>query len=88
MTQQEFAAGPNQSIVIYTADDTGGEIDPAAIFTAIAEDARRQDSLGRPIVSVAAVPVRHSAAMFGRTGSGYETKVSIAVVYATQPRSA
>lgn len=88
MTQQEFAAGPDQSIVIYTSDDTGDEIDPTEIFTAIAEDARRQDLLGRRIVSVAVVPVRHSGAMFGRQGSGFETKVSIAVVYASQARSA
>jgi hypothetical protein len=56
MTQTEFTAGPNQSIVVYSSGDVGAE--------------------------TAAVPVRHAQGFMAREGSGYETKFSVAVVYA------
>jgi hypothetical protein len=83
MTQSEFSAGPNQSIVVYVSDDTGAEIDPAGLYAAIAKDAEQRAVMGWRIVSTAAVPVRHAGAFLGREGSGYETKVSVAVVYGT-----
>ena len=83
MTQSEFSAGPNQSIVVYISGDAGTEIDPAGLYQAIAQDAERRAASGWRIVSTAAVPVRHAGAFLGREGSGYETKVSVAVVYAT-----
>jgi hypothetical protein len=82
MTQTEFSAGPNQSIVVYLSPDMGVEIDPAAFYGAIAQDAEARAASGWRIVSTAAVPVRHAGAFLGREGSGYETKVSVAVVYA------
>jgi len=36
------------------------------------------------IVSLAATPLRHSQSFLGRQGSGYETKISVAVVYASR----
>ncbi len=39
---------------------------------------------GQRIVSLAATPLRHAQAFIGRQGSGYETKISVAVVYASQ----
>jgi len=83
MTKTEFAAGPTQTIVVYVSPDTGDEIDPAAFYGAIAQDAEARAASGWRIVSTAAVPVRHSGVAFGLEGSGYETKVSVAVVYAT-----
>jgi hypothetical protein len=83
MTQSEFNAGPNQKIVVYLSEDTGTEIDPTGLYGAIAQDAEARAASGWRIVSTAAVPVRHAGAFLGREGSGYETKVSVAVVYAT-----
>jgi hypothetical protein len=83
MTQTELSAGPNQKIVVYVSEDTGIEIDPAGLYGAIAKDAEERAASGWRIVSTAAVPVRHAGAFLGREGSGYETKVSVAVVYAT-----
>jgi hypothetical protein len=82
MTQTELSAGPNQKIVVYVSDDTGVEIDPAGLYGAIAQDAEARAASGWRIVSTAAVPVRHAGTFLGRDGSGYETKVSVAVVYA------
>ena len=82
MTQTELSAGPNQKIVVYVSDDTGVEIDPADLYGAIAQDAEARAASGWRIVSTAAVPVRHAGTFLGRDGSGYETKVSVAVVYA------
>jgi hypothetical protein len=82
MTQTELSAGPNQKIVVYVSDDTGVEIDPAGLYGAIAQDAEARAASGWRIVSTAAVSVRHAGAFLGREGSGYETKVSVAVVYA------
>jgi hypothetical protein len=81
MTQSEFSAGPNQSIVVYMSDDTSAEIIPATLYQAVAADAAQRAATGWRIVSTAAVPVRHAAAFMGREGSGYETKFSVAVVY-------
>ena len=82
MTQTELSAGPNQKIVVYVSADTGVEIDPAAFYGAIAQDADARAASGWRIVSTAAVPVRHAGTFLGRDGSGYEMKVSVAVVYA------
>ena len=81
MDQVEFAAGPNQSIVVYSSGDSGNEVDPAGLYGAIAQDAERRAAEGWRIVSTAAVPVRHAGAFMGREGSGYETKASVAVIY-------
>ncbi|MGD0862218.1 MAG: hypothetical protein ABSA21_05590 [Candidatus Limnocylindrales bacterium] len=83
MSQSEFSAGPSQSIVVYTSDDTGSEINAVGFYASIAKDAEQRAAGGWRIVSTAAVPVRHAGALLGREGSGYETKVSVAVVYAT-----
>jgi hypothetical protein len=78
----EFDAGNGQSIVVYISPDTGGEIDPVGLYGTIAQDAAQRAAAGQRIVSVAAVPTRHSGAFIGREGSGYETKFAVAVVYA------
>jgi hypothetical protein len=82
MNQVEFAAGGNQVIVVYSSGDTGTELDPVALYGAIAQDAARRASQGWRIVSTAAMPVRHAGTLMGLEGSGYETKASVAVVYA------
>ena len=79
----EFSAGANQTIVVYVSADTGEEVDPLALYGEIAEDAERRSGAGQRIVSVAAVPVRHAQAYMSRQGSGYETKLAVAVVYTT-----
>jgi hypothetical protein len=82
MTPTEFDAGNGQTIAVYVSPDTGDEVDPTAIYAQIAKDAAQRAAAGERIVSIAAVPTRHSAAFMGREGSGYETKVAVAVVYA------
>jgi hypothetical protein len=82
MDPTEFQAGANQTIVVYLSPDTGSEVDPTAIYGDIAQDAAKRAAGGQRIVSMAAVPTRHSQGFMARQGSGYETKLAIAVVYA------
>ena len=82
MPPSELNAGANQSIVVYVSPDTGGEIDPVAFYGEIAADAAVRAGAGQRIVSIAAVPTRHSQGFLAREGSGYETKMAVAVVYA------
>jgi hypothetical protein len=82
MPPTEFDAGNGQSIVVYQSVDTGTEIDPAAMYSQIAQDARTRAAAGFRIVSLAAVPQRHAQVKLGREGSGFETKFTVAVVYA------
>jgi hypothetical protein len=77
-----FDAGNGQTIVVYVSEDTGSEVDPAELYAAVARDAADRAAGGERIVSMAASPLRHSAAYLGREGSGYETKPCVAVVYA------
>lgn len=77
-----FEAGPNQIIVVYSPADTGSEVDVGAAFSLVAQDAAEKAAAGWRIVSTAALPTRHSQAFMGREGSGYETKMAIAVVFA------
>jgi hypothetical protein len=79
MAGTEFQAGPSQMFVVYTSPDTGSEVDPAAVFEDVAAS---RATNGWRIVSTAASPTRHSGAFMGREGSGYETKMSVVVVYA------
>jgi hypothetical protein len=79
----EYEAGPSQAIVVYSPEDTGAEIDPVAVFGEVADDARERAARGWRIVSTAALPTRHAQAFMGREGSGYDTKMSVVVVYAT-----
>jgi hypothetical protein len=81
MTSAVFEAGPNQIIVVYSPADTGAEIDVSAAFGAIASDAADRFTGGWRMVSTAALPTRHAQAFVGREGSGYETKMSVVVVY-------
>ncbi|MFI5255051.1 MAG: hypothetical protein ACHQ15_06310 [Candidatus Limnocylindrales bacterium] len=82
MTPAEFSAGLDQSIVVYISEDTGSEVDPAAMYEEIAQDAAARAQKGQRIVSMAAVPTRHAQGFVAREGSGYETKFAVAVVYA------
>jgi hypothetical protein len=79
----EFNAGANQTIVVYVSPDTGEEVDPLALYGEIAEDAARRAEAGQRIVSVAAVPMRHAQGFVARQGSGFETKLAVAVIYVT-----
>lgn len=85
MVSNEFNAGASQTIVVYVSDDTGAEVDPMALYAAIAADSTRRAGTGQSIVSMAAVPTRHAQGFVARAGSGYETKVAVAVVYASTP---
>jgi hypothetical protein len=78
---KEFDAGANQLIVVYQPADTGEELDSVSIFGYIAGDSETRAQSGQRIVSIAVMANRHSAVAFGREGSGYQTKASIAVVY-------
>jgi len=86
MHYQDFEAGEDQLIVVYQPEDTGEEIIATEIFAAIAADAAGRASSGYRIVSMTTVPLRHGGAALGRAGSGYETKVAVAVVFAPAPR--
>jgi hypothetical protein len=76
-----FDAGNGQTIAVYVSPDTGAEVDPGSVYAQIAADSAERAAAGERIVSIAAVPMRHSGAFVGRTGSGYETKFAVAVVY-------
>ncbi|MGH2463934.1 MAG: hypothetical protein ACRDGI_00585 [Candidatus Limnocylindrales bacterium] len=67
---------------MYVSADTSDEVDPAALYGEIASDAAARLLKGQHIVSLAATPLRHSQSFMGRQGSGYETKISVAVIYA------
>jgi predicted RNase H-like nuclease len=82
MTATDFNARNGQSIVLHVSPDTGSQIDPTSSYGEIGRDAGQRSAAGQRIVSVAAVPTRHAAASFGREGSGCETKLAVAVVYA------
>jgi hypothetical protein len=82
MQRSEFQAGPNQAIVVYSPADTGNEIDPVEVYSEVAADAAEWAAKGWHIVSTAATPTRHAQAFMGREGSGYDTKMSVIVVYA------
>jgi hypothetical protein len=77
-----FDAGNGQTIVVYVSPDTGTEVNPAELYAAVARDAADRAAGGERIVSMSASPLRHSAVKLGREGSGYESKLCIAVVYA------
>ena len=79
--QDDFEAGPDQVIVLYVPPDTGGELDPAAIYGHVAADAKRRDQDGMRIVSMHAMPLRHAGVYLGRNGSGFESRVAVVTVY-------
>jgi hypothetical protein len=79
---QEFNAGPSQTIVLYSSGDTGAELDPATLYGHVAADAELRAVGGWRIVSMAEIPLRHGGTVMGLEGSGFETKASVAVVYA------
>jgi hypothetical protein len=77
----DLDAGPNQTIVVYVPPDMGTELDPQAIWTDVGADASSRANDGWRIVSANAMPLRHAGTAFAE-GSGFETSVSIVVVYA------
>ena len=83
MGRTELQAGDGQTLVVYLSDDDGNEVDAVAIYSAVAQDAAR---MGREhhqrIVTMTSTPLRHAGTSFGREGSGYETKLAVAVIYA------
>jgi hypothetical protein len=83
MYRSELPAGDGQLIVLYQPEDTGIEIGPRELYAFIAEDAARLSAeRGLRLLSMTSTALRHSAADFGREGSGYQTKVCVAVAYA------
>ena len=85
--KQEFVAGPDQVIVVYQPADTSVELDAQAIVSQIAEDATLRAEDGFRILSMTSMPLRHGGTIFGNNGSGFETKVAVAVVYERVPRA-
>jgi hypothetical protein len=83
--QKDLEAGPDQVIVLYVPPDTGGELDPAAIYEHVAQDATKRDEDGMRIVSMHAMPLRHGGVYLGRNGSGFETRVAVVTVYERRP---
>lgn len=83
MYRSELPAGDGQLLVLYQPEDTGNEIGPLELYTFIADDAARLSAeRGLRLLSMTSTALRHSAAGFGREGSGYQTKVCVAVAYA------
>ncbi len=70
------------------SDDTSDEVDAAALYSEIADDAANRLTNGQRLISMAATPLRHANAFIGREGSGYETKIAVAVAYATTTAAA
>ena len=85
LPMQELEAGPDHVIVLYLPHDVGSEIDPLAIFSAIAADATARAESGLRMLSMTTMPLRHAGTAFGQQGSGYETSTSVAVLYERWP---
>ena len=51
----------------------------------IAADARERAASGLRLLSMTTIPLRHAGTAFGNDGSGYQTKVAVAVVYERWP---
>jgi hypothetical protein len=85
MESDEFEAGPDHLIVVYRPEDSGAELDPAAVFAWVAQDATARAADGLRILSMTSMPLRHAGVAFGGQGSGFETKVAVAVVYERWP---
>jgi len=83
--QEEFEAGPDHVLVVYRPPDISAELDPAVIFGAIAADATARAANGQRILPMTAMPLRHAGAWIGQEGSGFETKVAVAVTYERWP---
>lgn len=83
--QTEYSAGPDHVIVVYQPPDLGSEIDPANLMGWIAADARERAASGLRLLSMTSMPLRHGGTVFGQEGSGYQTKVAVAVVYERWP---
>jgi hypothetical protein len=79
----EFDAGAGQVIVLYVSKDDGMAIDIADLYAQIAADAKTRASAGQRIVGIGPLPLRHAGQFMAKQGSGYETLVSIAVVYSS-----
>ena len=85
IAQEAFEAGPDHVIVVYQPADIGVELDPSAIFGAIAADATARARDGQRILTMTSLPLRHAGAWLGQEGSGFETKVAVAVTYERWP---
>ena len=85
---REFDAGPDQVIVLYKPADVGVELDPVGTFSQLAEDAAARAASGFRIVAMTSMGLRHAGTYLGQEGSGFETKVAVAVVYERAARSA
>ena len=83
--QIELEAGPDHVLVLYLPADVSSELDPVAIFKEIAADAGERASSGLRMLSMTSMPLRHAGVAFGGGGSGYETKVAVAVLYERWP---
>lgn len=81
MEQTEFAAGPDHVIVVYLPPDMSMEINALEVFAAVAADAAARAPSGQRLLSMTSMPLRHAGAWLGQEGSGYQTKIAIAVVY-------
>jgi hypothetical protein len=68
-------------MVVYQPGDVGTEVDPLEVFSAIAADASQRASSGLRILSMTTMPLRHGGTALSLEGSGFATKVAIAVVY-------
>lgn len=78
----EFPAGEGQVLVLYRSDDTGDELDPAALLAAMASDAALRSESGWRMTSMMTMPLRHAGQkIFGVDGSGYATKAAVGVLY-------
>ena len=85
IAQTEYSAGPDHVIVVYQPPDLGLEIDPANLMGWIAADARERADSGLRLLSITSIPLRHGGVTFGDHGSGYQTKVAVAVLYERWP---
>jgi hypothetical protein len=70
---------------VYQPPDLGSEIDPASLMGWIAADARARLAAGLRMLSMTSIPLRHAGTAWGNDGSGYQTKVAVAVLYERWP---
>jgi hypothetical protein len=82
IVRHEVPIGADRLIVVYVPPDTGGEIDPNALFGLIGADATARESDGWLLASIDTMNLRHAGIYLGLEGSGIETKLAVVALFA------
>jgi len=85
MNRLEYPAGSTQKVVVFTSNDTGGEVDALGLVAAMAADAAEHETQGWRIVSSFALHLRQMGTagnILFQSGGQYTTQAVVTVIYA------